>query len=218
MLEVSEIFPSLQGEGVFIGIPMTFIRLSKCNLSCEFCDTKYSWQPGMHIEEEKIAEQVNSYPAHWVCITGGEPLLQNLSYLFGLLPGKSIMIETNGTIFDQYTFEAINFASVSPKFQDIKLDVLLNIYRAAEHMQLKFVIDNDRDVLSAYNLIHKLSTHLPIKSIPIVLQPNGSVPLEKYFENLRNLWEIIQDTSWKAYDIRVIPQIHRILFGMKKGI
>jgi len=103
-MRVFEIFPSIQGEGPYQGIPSTFIRLSGCNLRCGWCDTPKT-QDGSAGEEMTVDEvlgQVKRCGFSHVCITGGEPLLQQ-DELLALLKdlhedGYVIEIETNGTI------------------------------------------------------------------------------------------------------------------------
>ena len=106
-LRVLEIFDSLQGEGYWTGVPMTFVRLAGCNapdlgLDCvRWCDTKDSWpaRAGEDVDIEAVVERVN-YPR--MCLTGGEPLLQ-LEGVAALLDaaharGIRVHVETNGTI------------------------------------------------------------------------------------------------------------------------
>lgn len=103
-MKVFEIFPSLQGEGPYQGIPSTFIRLSGCNLRCRWCDTPKT-QDGSAGEEMTVDEvlgQVKRYGLSHVCITGGEPLLQQ-DELLSLLKelhgdGYTVEIESNGTV------------------------------------------------------------------------------------------------------------------------
>ena len=82
ILKISEIFSSIAGEGLRSGEPTIFLRLAGCNLRCAFCDTKFSWQGGREYSEEKIMEIVERihgrFPTDWVCLTGGEPLLQDV--------------------------------------------------------------------------------------------------------------------------------------------
>src|SRR3954468_10173863 len=84
MLKVSEIFESLQGEGVSTGMPCIFVRLAQCNLHCTWCDTKYTWDferyryedEGREVTAREIAERVNATVSRRLVLTGGEPLLQ----------------------------------------------------------------------------------------------------------------------------------------------
>jgi 7-carboxy-7-deazaguanine synthase len=98
---VSEIFSSLQGEGRNQGRPCTFVRCVGCNLSCRWCDTIYAREGGTEISVEKVAEQVYALDNSYICITGGEPLLQEgdvgtLSHILHAR-GYKVDIETNGT-------------------------------------------------------------------------------------------------------------------------
>lgn len=116
VLQVNDVFYSIEGEGLRVGEPTTFVRLARCNLRCPFCDTEFDRFTPMDIED--IAAEVARHPAEWVCLTGGEPLGQNLAVLVGRLKetGYKLHIETNGTIApDPVLFERIDHWTVSPK-------------------------------------------------------------------------------------------------------
>jgi organic radical activating enzyme len=106
-LKVSEIFYSIQGEGHNTGLAMVFVRLAGCNLSCSFCDTRYAQESAIDMPEQDIVQKVKAYGAQWVCITGGEPFLQDISLLTNLLAqaGFKVHIETNGTLFYPVSFD-----------------------------------------------------------------------------------------------------------------
>src|SRR2546423_1101044 len=76
-LRIAEIFASIQGEGIWVGQPSVFVRVSGCNLRCTWCDTPYaSWQPeGPILKLDEILEQVERFRASHVVLTGGEPML-----------------------------------------------------------------------------------------------------------------------------------------------
>ena len=100
-LQVTEIFKSIQGESSLSGTPCVFIRLTGCNLRCRYCDTVYAYEGGDWLSIDDILSKVDDYKCDLVEITGGEPLLQNGVYLLIsalLKTGKSILIETNGSI------------------------------------------------------------------------------------------------------------------------
>ena len=101
-MKIAEIFKSLQGEGTNQGKPCLFIRLAGCNLRCRWCDTPASQSGGTEVSPDSILEQVWRTNPHYVCITGGEPLLQadELEPLLASLHkrGTVIDIETNGTV------------------------------------------------------------------------------------------------------------------------
>lgn len=116
ILQVNEIFYSIEGEGLRVGSPTTFVRLSRCNLRCHFCDTEFDSFAEMDLDE--ICEEIDRHPARWVCFTGGEPLGQNIEPLARRLQesGYRLHIETNGTVSPEpRLFELIDHWTVSPK-------------------------------------------------------------------------------------------------------
>lgn len=116
MLEVNEIFYSLQGEGRWTGTPATFIRLAGCNLCCPFCDTSHETSTLLS-EAEVVARVVESPSAH-VVITGGEPTMQITTSLLKSLKaiGAFIQIETNGSIeLPAEALDLIDWITCSPK-------------------------------------------------------------------------------------------------------
>ena len=114
MWKVNEIFYSLQGEGFNTGTASVFIRLSGCNLRCDFCDTRHDEGTMMSLPE--IVEQVMRYPkAPLIVLTGGEPSLWiDDDFVNGLktMTGKRIAIETNGT---RPLPHGIDWVTLSPK-------------------------------------------------------------------------------------------------------
>lgn len=114
LYSVSEIFYSIQGEGMLQGLPMVFIRLSGCNIRCIFCDTKYALKNTCKKTDAEIVLEVSQYPCKRVCITGGEPFLQPLSPLVDILKKKGYFLasETNGTVWQKLP---LDWLTVSPK-------------------------------------------------------------------------------------------------------
>lgn len=135
-----EIFASLQGEGASIGRPSTFVRLSRCNLACQWCDTAYTWRfegdnrphrdetafdrtaNQLTLPETEVAARVAALPPDRLVITGGEPLLQGaalarmVAALNALRPGMHIEIETNGTVAPHAALDPlVHQYNVSPK-------------------------------------------------------------------------------------------------------
>lgn len=100
-LSIVEVFASIQGETTLTGVPTTFIRLARCNLRCSWCDTDYSFGRGKPMTLEAILQKVDALGPTTVCITGGEPLLQEEVHpLMTLLcdHGYALSIETGGSL------------------------------------------------------------------------------------------------------------------------
>jgi 7-carboxy-7-deazaguanine synthase len=156
-MKIAEIFRSLQGEGRNQGKPCLFIRLAGCNLHCNWCDTPYAQAGGSDMSIDAILEQVWRLNPPYVCITGGEPLLQkdDLEPLLNSLQmrGTTIDIETNGTI---------DFSRLQP-YASICMDVkcpssgqksnlgLLDALRSQD--SVKFVVKDETDCQYAYEII-----------------------------------------------------------------
>ena len=115
MLLVNEIFESIKGEGVWLGVPMTFVRLAHCNLTCDNCDTNFN-SPSISMSEGTI---VNKIPPRIdpVVMTGGEPSLQEIGTLIMLLQSKNhvVHVESNGT--RPLRHFGFNWVCVSPKLR-----------------------------------------------------------------------------------------------------
>jgi 7-carboxy-7-deazaguanine synthase len=108
-LRITEIFYSLQGEASRVGLPTVFIRLTGCPLRCTWCDTTYSFTGGELSTVAAVLAEVARYPAHQVCVTGGEPLAQKecLPLLAALCDaGYDVSLETSG---------ALDIAPVDPR-------------------------------------------------------------------------------------------------------
>ena len=138
MLKVIEQFVSIQGEGGKSGTAMQFIRLAGCNLSCPYCDTNYARSGGVLMSEEEILEKCND-TVSWICLTGGEPLIQDVRRLVYLLHerGYLVALETNGT---QPIPEIFDHVVVSPK-----RDTDLNITARMLADEWKYIIQDDSD-------------------------------------------------------------------------
>ena len=130
-LNLVEIFASVQGETRFAGLPTTFVRLAACNLRCSWCDTTYSFGRGEPRTIESILVTIKKNGCSHVCITGGEPLLQeNVHLLMSILcdEGYCVSIETGG--------------SLSTKMVDPRVAVVLDIKCPGSLMEHKNLWEN----------------------------------------------------------------------------
>ena len=98
-IRIHEIYESIQGESTFAGLPCTFVRLSRCNLRCRWCDTPQAFEGGTQLPRAEVLEKALSFGTPLVELTGGEPLLQP-----GAIPllqelcdsGCTVLLETSG--------------------------------------------------------------------------------------------------------------------------
>lgn len=102
---ITELFPSVQGEGVRVGLPTAFVRLNRCNLRCTWCDSAYTFTGGTAMTVAAVVEAVRGFgPLPNVCITGGEPLVQRralrelIDVLLALPWLRSVEVETGGSL------------------------------------------------------------------------------------------------------------------------
>jgi len=156
-MKISEIFRSLQGEGLNQGLITTFVRLSGCNLRCSWCDTPYAWEGGKEVPLADVLQAVEFSACERVCVTGGEPLLQlgEVSALVKALDeaGYEIEIETNGTIdFSPVQSHASVCMDVKCPSSGEESDLSL-LPRIAEGDSVKFVVKDAEDLVYARGII-----------------------------------------------------------------
>jgi 7-carboxy-7-deazaguanine synthase len=98
-IRIHEIYESIQGEATFAGLPCTFVRLSRCNLRCRWCDTPQAFEGGTQMERAEVLDKALSFETPLVEVTGGEPLLQagSIPLLRELCDaGRTVLLETSG--------------------------------------------------------------------------------------------------------------------------
>lgn len=166
-LNLIEIFRSVQGETSLAGLPTTFIRLAQCNLRCTWCDTTYSFGRGTAYELLDIMSQVKSLGCRYVCVTGGEPLLQPnvLSLLEMLIEADyKVSLETSGSLSTEKVPAKISIILdiKCPGSQMSHKNLWSNLDILRSHDQVKFVIQNiedyqyAKDVCKKYQLFDKV--------------------------------------------------------------
>lgn len=160
VLRLTEIFYSIQGEGHAAGRPCVFVRLSRCNLRCTWCDTTYSFKGGEKFDLDSVIERVASHKCKLVEITGGEPLLQpSVHPLMSALcdQGYEVMIETSGSL---------DISIIDPRvhvIMDLKApgsgEEKRNLWSNIEHLkstdEVKIVILNREDYEWARNIVQE---------------------------------------------------------------
>lgn len=159
-LRINEVFLSIQGEGKTVGQPRLFIRLSGCNLSCRFCDSKYHTKANYQ-DDEVLAEATIYHNDKWV-ITGGEPLLQEkeITKTIDKYHPKWVEIETNGTIQpSNKLIKRVNLWNVSPKDikdqeRDQNVNLAVNFQKLNDYI-IKLVYVNKNSEEFIFNTIQK---------------------------------------------------------------
>jgi 7-carboxy-7-deazaguanine synthase len=183
-----EIFASIQGEGPSSGLSCAFVRLSRCNLACTWCDTAYTWRftefdrktNQTTLNEADTAARIIALGQNRLVITGGEPLLQGaaLARMAALLPGMMIEIETNGTVAPHPALAPlVSQYNVSPKLKHSgnPADLALNSDRLAAWASepkayFKFVISAPEDLTEVLELQQAYAIPAP----HIYLMPLGT--------------------------------------------
>lgn len=149
-IKINEIFFSIQGESSWAGFPTVFIRTSGCHLRCTYCDTTYAYHEGQIQSVEDIIAKVKTFPAHYVCVTGGEPLLQPASIelmkrLCDL--GYNVSLETSGdkscAAVDARVKKIIDVKT--PDSGEPQAFDLANLDFADRETEFKFVICSEKD-------------------------------------------------------------------------
>lgn len=165
-LPIIEKFYSIQGEGYHTGKAAYFIRIAGCDIACDWCDTKFSWNnhPEWLMKVEEIVEIASKYPAKAVVVTGGEPLSYNLDMLCDSLKEKEIetYLETCGAYELTGNW---NWICLSPKMQN---PPVADIYNKAD--ELKVIIQNTNDFIWAEENAKKVN-----KNCKLFLQPEWSM-------------------------------------------
>ncbi|MCP3874110.1 MAG: radical SAM protein [Desulfobacteraceae bacterium] len=157
-LNICEIFLSLQGESTFAGLPCVFIRLSGCNLNCQWCDTPYANQESQSIVTDQILKKIDSYNCNLVEITGGEPLLQKETpALISKLVDKSyhVLLETNGSISIKDVHpDCIKIIDIKcPSSNESESFLSENLTLLSQKDEIKFVIGSQKDYEYAKSII-----------------------------------------------------------------
>lgn len=207
-MRVFEHFRSIQGEGKAMGIPTYFIRTAGCNLFCEWCDTKYAMDGGSEMSVEEIMSLIAD--DNMICLTGGEPLLQNDSPEFisvALEKGKKIVLETNGSI-DISKLPKNDRLMIS---MDIKCPSsgmsdkmrFSNLAHLSPKDQLKFIIADDGDLEFAANVIKNNKI-----DADVIFSPVGGLDLK----------HLVEEVLERRLYVRVLPQLHKIIWGDLRSV
>jgi len=230
-----EIFASLQGEGPSVGMPVAFVRLSRCNLACTWCDTAYTWRfegdnrphrdgvaydrkaNQVTLSPQDTAERIAMLGQKRLVITGGEPLLQAgaLAEMLAHLPDIAVEIETNGTVAPPVRLDIrVDQYNVSPKLAhsgnaaDLALiPERLDVWAAEPRAFLKFVVASPGDVDEVLAL-HRRYRFRP-ERVFLMAEGTDSAALRA-----RQAW--LSDLCVK-HGFRMSDRLHIHLYGDTRG-
>ncbi|MET4133494.1 7-carboxy-7-deazaguanine synthase [Porphyrobacter sp. MBR-155] len=230
-----EIFASLQGEGPSAGTPVAFVRLSRCNLACVWCDTAYTWhfegdnrphRDGIAFERKanqvtlspaETAERIAALGQRRLVITGGEPLLQagGLAEMLEHLPDISVEIETNGTVAPPPRLDIrVDQYNVSPKLAHsgnpaglALIPERLDAFAADPRAFFKFVIAAPEDVAE----VLELQRRYRFKPGQVFLMAEGT---DSFTQRERQAWLA---PLCLEHGLRMSDRLHIHLYGDTRG-
>jgi len=222
-----EIFHSIQGEGVSMGVPSVFLRLATCNLSCRWCDTKYTWDWANFDYETEVVEldtselhhKIQAYRCPHLVITGGEPLLQQaeLEPLVASLAaeGFTFEVETNSTIVPSTELlRMVGQWNVSPKLrtsgntaEERLVPLALETFAQLPKAFFKFVIAAESDIDEVCSLRDRYN----IPPERVLLMPEGRTP-----DALGRKNEWLSEACLK-HGFRFTTRLHILLWGDERG-
>ncbi|NLS00955.1 7-carboxy-7-deazaguanine synthase QueE [Rhizobium sp. P38BS-XIX] len=237
-IRVSEIFgPTIQGEGILIGLPTVFVRTGGCDYRCSWCDTLHAvdadyrdqWQPMSVDEIWRDVTRLSGGKALTISLSGGNPAIQPFASLIarGHQEGYRFALETQGSIAKDW-FADLDTLVLSPKppSSGMRTDwqVLNDCLRAAANgpiIALKIVIFDDRD----YAYARAAGARYP--HLPIYLQPGNHTPpppdaddalvdIDGVMDRMRWLVDKVSADQW--FDARVLPQLHVLIWGNRRSV
>jgi 7-carboxy-7-deazaguanine synthase len=202
MMQVTEIFRSIQGESTYAGLPCIFVRLTGCNLRCTWCDTAYAFHGGTRMSIDEVLERVQELssggnsnsgadakvavcmeePISLVELTGGEPLLQRDAVGLAqrlMAENYTVLVETSGErfvgILPQHVVKIVDVKC--PDSGEGGTFLLDNLNAVDSKDEIKFVIGSRRDYEFArdFSATHQLVRRVrQVLFSPVFPDPNGS--------------------------------------------
>jgi 7-carboxy-7-deazaguanine synthase len=204
-MKIYSIFKSIQGEGLTIGAPTTFVRTSGCPLRCTYCDTTQAYDAGEQMTLDAIMKKVERFGTRNVCLTGGEPLAQrDAPKLVQMLldAGFKVVVETNGAMpLDELPCTeslTISMDIKCPSSGESEKMLFDNIELLGPTDQLKFIISDDKDYAYAKEILEKYSP-----KCEVIFTPVGGKDLKAVAEKVLK----------EKLEVRVLPQLHKFIWG-----
>jgi len=238
-IPVLEIFgPTIQGEGMVIGQKTMFVRTAGCDYRCSWCDSAFTWDGTASDEIKQMTPEaiyqelirLGQDRFSHVTISGGNPaLLASLDGLVQLLKERGIRtaVETQGSKWQSWLHD-IDDVTISPKppssgmTTDLDaLDQIIHALMASNHqgLSLKVVVFNEEDFAYAQSI------HQRYPAVPFYLQPgNDDLTIADTItlrDKLLESFEWLIDRAMEApdmNDVKVLPQLHALVWGNKRGV
>lgn len=239
-IAISEIFgPTIQGEGALIGRPTVFVRTGGCDFRCSWCDTLYAVLPEFRSSWtdmtagavlERVEELSGGRPL-LVTVSGGNPAMQPLGDLLklGRSKGYEFALETQGSIAKDWFF-LLDYLVLSPKppssgmaFDFEKLSRCVALSGPEVDVVLKIVVFDEADYLFARTLHHQMP------ALRCYLQPGNDTPQQQFTgddhatvsipgiaHKCEWLLKRVLEDNWQG--VTILPQLHTLLWGNKRGV
>lgn len=237
-LTISEIFgPTIQGEGALMGEPTVFVRTGGCDYRCSWCDTlhavdsayRHTWAQMDSADVWSKIEELSSGQPITVSLSGGNPAIQDFSQVISLgkAKGYRFAIETQGSIARDW-FADLDTLVLSPKPPSsgetvdwVKFDACLKAASTPVTSVMKIVVFDDVD----YDWAKEVSERYP--DLPLYLQPGNHTPPPPDDDDAqidmdgimdRMHWLVDKTVSDHWFRPRILPQLHVLLWGNKRGV
>ncbi|GAO02635.1 radical SAM protein [Anaeromyxobacter sp. PSR-1] len=204
-MRVTEIFFSIQGEGSRAGRPCVFVRFTGCDLRCGYCDTAYAFHGGVDMDRAAILAEVARHPARFVCLTGGEPMLQReLPDLARDLVarGYEVAVETHGQRpLDALPAEAIRVVDVkTPGSGEVTTDFAY-LDRLQPHDEVKFVVCSEEDFRWSREVVRR---HALEGRVQVLFSPAWGQVAPR---------DLVRWMLESGLDARLSLQVHKVIWG-----
>jgi 7-carboxy-7-deazaguanine synthase len=209
-LRISEIFFSLQGESSRIGLPTVFVRLTGCPLRCGYCDSAHAFTGGQSMSVREVLDVVAKFGAHFVCVTGGEPLAQknSLALLRALCDGGyAVSLETSGALdisgVDARVMKVLDIKT--PGSGEARKNQWENLQYLTGKDEIKFVLCDEADYQWAKQ---------------VLIERDLAQRCEVLFSPVHDGLATRDLAEWILRDrlpVRMQVQLHKILWGNEVG-
>ena len=208
MLELAELFYSLQGEGPFSGRPAVFVRLSRCIPPlCPWCDSTFAWNPGTLIAVDELVDKILAFNCSFIVVTGGEPFLQWQSGLQELSVklnshGCSLQYETSGKV--EIPNDPGGFVVCSPKYLEDRWCFAGDNYSKVD--AFKFVVKDECQLVEDF----VQNGDIPVSKVWIM---GRGTTRTSQLEQIGVIWNYCVEKGFNYS-----PRLHTLAFDNKKGV